>query len=198
MSAPETVPRERIREVVTKWKGNLKAAAAELGLDRNYLRRRCKQLRIDLDALRYPPTIEGQHPPPLFSLPPIVLTPGERCPSPRVVSTMVWGETKSVGAVYASVKWKPRLIGMQTAARDEQPIKTTRKPLAPTRLLPDQVEELREAKYDIQARFRTDLGESEILQQFFDEEFKLWKARKLAAAAAADKGGDGDGGDDVS
>jgi len=195
MSAPETVPRERIKEVVTKWKGNLKAAAAELGLDRNYLRKRCKQLRIDLDALRHPP-IEGQHPNPRFSLPPIVLTTGERCPPPRLVSTMTGGATKSVGAVYASARWKPRLIGMQTAARDEQPIKTTRKPLAPTRLLPDQQEVLREAKFDLQARFRTDLDESAILQQFFDEEFPGWKARKLAD----DKGGDGggEGGADVS
>ena len=196
MSAPETVPRERIREVVTKWKGNLKAAAAELGLDRNYLRRRCKQLRIDLDALRHP-SIEGQHTTPKFSLPPKVLTPGERCPPPRLVRTMAGGETNSVGAVYASARWKPRLIGMQTAARDEQPIKTTRKPLAPTRLLPDQQEVLREAKFDLQARFRTDLDESAILQQFFDEEFPGWKVRKLAAD---DKGGDGGGesGSDVS
>lgn len=191
MSAPETVPRERIREVVTKWKGNIQAAADELGLNRNNLRERVQRMGLDLEALRHP-TLEGRRYPSRVA-PPIKGSASPRGdPLSRVPPPLGGTARKSGTAIFQSGDGKPRLIGMQTAARDEQPIKTTRKPLAHTRLLPDQQEELREAKYDIQARFRTDLGESEILQQFFYEEFPGWKARKLAAA---DKGGDGGGGE---
>jgi tRNA G46 methylase TrmB len=69
-----------------------------------------------------------------------------------------------------------------TATKDEEaPIKSARIPQRPTRLLPEHQEQLREAKLDFGARFRIETDETAILNQFFEEEFQAWKAKKLAA-----------------
>ncbi len=48
------------------------------------------------------------------------------------------------------------------------------------RLRPDQLDALRDAKYDFQSKLRRDLREEDLLQRFFDEEFSEWLKRGLA------------------
>ena len=47
------------------------------------------------------------------------------------------------------------------------------------RLRPDQIEQLRNAKFDYQARHREEVEETELLRQFFDECFEDWIKRSL-------------------
>ena len=47
------------------------------------------------------------------------------------------------------------------------------------RIRPDQQEQLRQAKFDIQAAFREETTETQILEAFIGEEFPGWVQRKL-------------------
>jgi hypothetical protein len=49
----------------------------------------------------------------------------------------------------------------------------------PTRLKPEQLDRLREAKFDLQARYREDYDENRILWEFFDDGFDAWLKTKL-------------------
>lgn len=52
------------------------------------------------------------------------------------------------------------------------------------RLTPTQRQRLREARWDLQARFRVELNDELILGQFFDEAFAEWLRGKLEAGTA--------------
>lgn len=49
----------------------------------------------------------------------------------------------------------------------------------PPKLRPDQVDRLRDAKFDYQARHRMDADEGDLLRRFFDDAFSEWLKRAL-------------------
>jgi hypothetical protein len=53
------------------------------------------------------------------------------------------------------------------------------------RLQPPQVDELRDAKFDYQAKHRVEATEADILQRFFRECFPEWRARTCGAEKKA-------------
>jgi hypothetical protein len=52
-------------------------------------------------------------------------------------------------------------------------------------LPPDQIDEIRQAKYDLQARWRIELSDSKVVEIFIRKKFKEWVTEELAAAAPA-------------
>src|SRR5437867_2273928 len=50
---------------------------------------------------------------------------------------------------------------------------------APPRVLPAHVDRLREAKFDLSARYRVETDETAVLAQFIEEAFSGWLASKL-------------------
>lgn len=121
MPAPKRTPDAKVREALTVWRGNVKAAAGALGMSSNNLRKRMELLGIDLAALRGP-----------------------------------------------------------APATSEFPIRSTAR-RAPPRVLPAHVDRLREAKFDLAARYRLDFTEETVLQAFVEEAFSSWLAAKLEA-----------------
>jgi hypothetical protein len=65
---------------------------------------------------------------------------------------------------------------MPTLHTDEMQARTGKPPI---KLRPDQIDALREAKFDFQAKHRVEAGESDLLQKFFDESFTAWLKRCL-------------------
>ena len=62
----------------------------------------------------------------------------------------------------------------------ELPIKAKPTRYKLIRVRPDIQARLREAKYDLMARYRVDIDEQAILEQFFEEAFEGWLGGKLA------------------
>jgi len=86
----------------------------------------------------------------------------------------------SVAHIYTGPVPLRRFVGMQ-----DGPVTAARLPRV--RLRPDQLDRLRDAKYDFQAKHRTDLREEDLLQQFFDDEFVAWIKRGLATESKRKK-----------
>lgn len=61
------------------------------------------------------------------------------------------------------------------------PIRTAPRKRGPVRVLPTHEARLREAKFDLAARYRLDTDEAAILATFIEEAFPSWLAGKLAA-----------------
>lgn len=53
MAAPQKVSTAQVREAIERWRGNIVAAASDLGLSANALRERVDRLGIDLAAARH-------------------------------------------------------------------------------------------------------------------------------------------------
>ena len=68
----------------------------------------------------------------------------------------------------------PTLVRMPTAE-----VEMRRTKAGPIRLRPDQVDQLREAKFDFMAKHRAEAGESDLLQRFFDSAFGDWLKQAL-------------------
>ena len=66
-------------------------------------------------------------------------------------------------------------------AASPSPIKTRPRRPTPLRLLPAHEVLLREAKFDLAARYRVETDQNTILEQFIEEAFPAWLAVKLGA-----------------
>jgi hypothetical protein len=84
----------------------------------------------------------------------------------------------NVTAAAREVEMAPTNFRKRLAALGLQPARSAR---TVARLQPAQLDALRQAKYDIQARERRDLDESLILQRFFAAAFESWLRAELEA-----------------
>jgi len=75
---------------------------------------------------------------------------------------------KSGSVFFPKALSKPILDGVSAEA-----IARARR-LPTLRLRPDQIERLRNAKFDVNARFRRDADEAGLLRAFFDDAFPTW------------------------
>ncbi len=165
MSAPKRISDPAVVEALQRWAGNVTAAAEELGLARNNLYQRIYALGLDLEPVRIKHNGTEQ------------VSTGNASHRP---ARPVAGVQRSSTAIFPRPAKTPNLAPMETAVA----IQTRRTKPGPIRLRPDQVEALREAKFDFQAKHRTEVGESDLLQRFFDEGFAEWLKRCLEKKVA--------------
>jgi len=165
MGARKRVRDEAILESIQRWRGNVTAAAEELGLAPINLRKRLFALRVDLPLLRrlQRTDIPGIHGRNRSGMAPIASVPSHGN-APR---------KETEGSIFSVVAKRPRLgtVTTDVMMRPKAP--------APIRLTPPQVEKLRDAKFSLQYRLKEDITESAILQQFFEDGFNDWLSMKL-------------------
>ncbi len=174
MGAPTKVSEPEIRGALKVWRGNVAATAHVLGISETALRKRMKTLGIDGPALSFLRASTALHQPQPTSTPttqPVVMgTPN----SPP----------KNAAPNFPRLVKEPSLAIVQGA----EAVVTTRRrrpPMKVVRLRPDQVDLLRDAKFDYQAKHRQETEEGDLLQRFFDESFREWLKGALATKKEA-------------
>lgn len=163
MPAPKRISDEAVMEAIQLWRGKVEAAADRLGIAPNNLRKRLDALRVDLSLLR-----DGERYR-MSNTQPNVSNPSTRT-----------NRQKSAAPIYPGSGPRPIVPGMQSAAPS---LPTIPAKVKPTRLRPDHQERFREAKFDLQARFRMETDENRILEQFIDDCLDGWLRKKLAEKA---------------
>lgn len=161
MSARRRLPDSAILGAIQQWRGNVTAAADFLGIAPINLRKRLSGLGVDLSLLRRLKDT-GIH------------DTKQNVPIPmRVNATLQTSRNHSGGSIF------PRPAARATFAPVGEVMMPRPKPPAPIRLTPEQVERLRDAKFELQYHLRAEVSESVILQQFFEDEFSAWLKARL-------------------
>ena len=173
MSAPAKVSDEEIRRALKVWRGVVADARRALGISENALRKRLRSMGIGHEALSFfrsdnPPT----QPQPTTTFAPLPMGTNQR--------DGLNLHPKNGGHNYPRPVDPPTLRDVST-----EPITARRPQTKPPKLRPDQVDLLRDMKFDYQARHRTEADEGDLLQRFFDEAFPEWVKRALGAKAKA-------------
>ena len=154
MSAPAKVSEQEIRQALRMWGGNVAASANALGISETGLRKRMQALGLDGRALSFLRASTVHHQ-----------------PSPTMATnTQPAGlnqPPKSAGPNFPRRANAPTLGHMQTA--EGESVSGPRPRPVVIRLQPPQIEELRDAKFDYQAKHRMEASEAELLQRFFAE-----------------------------
>jgi hypothetical protein len=161
MGARKRLPDDAIIGAIQQWRGNVTAAAEALGLAPINLRKRLIGLGVDLSLLRRlkDTGIHGTT---------------RNVPIPMTQhGTTARTRNHSAGGIF------PRPAQRATFAPVGEVMMTRPKPPAPIRLTPDQVEKLRDAKFELQYHLRSEMSESSILQQFFEDSFAVWLKARL-------------------
>lgn len=167
-----------VRGAILRWRGNVTAAADELGIQPKNLRKRLETLGISLPALR-----SG-----LGSMGVGLVAPTDpsgtlrtECP-PEGSGTPLAVSGRKRGAGLSRRKGgaiNVRAVMTATEEQSEAPVRSAAGQKKPLRLLPSNQERLRDAKLDLGARHRVETDESTILNQFFEEAFDSWLRTKL-------------------
>jgi DNA-binding transcriptional LysR family regulator len=178
-----------------RWRGNVTAAADELGIQPKNLRKRLDTLGMDLAALRRGEGAEEAGT--MTPRDPRGPSPVRRPPEAPSASVRATGRKNESGLSRSGAS-APILRDVSTTAaameENEAPIKGVTVKPKPLRLLPANQERLRDAKLDLGARHRVETDESTILNQFFEEKFEPWLREKLEPAAAGKRKKNGGGG----
>lgn len=184
MPVAPRVPSQAVVNALITWRGNVEAAARDLGMARNSLYERIRRMGIDLEGIR---NVNPSKP-----VTPITKAVGvtgidrsDRSVQPRL------GAQKNASAIFPSDSNRRRLAGMEqaAAAADDKavPIKTAPRRHQPIRIKPDQRDQLQRAAWDLQSRFQAPTDESLILEQFIEEAFPGWLAGKVQKNGKAEK-----------
>jgi len=176
MSAPARRSVQEIVNVLLKYEGNVAATADELGMRRGSLYERLERLNLDPQSFR------------LSSAGKVSGMSGNRvaCPEVSGMVKQVEHVRKSASVLYPARRRERRLADVQTASAEVMAEDATFAG-KPARLSGAQRRQLREAKFDWQARYRVEIQESGILQQFFEERFEEWIKAKLTTKAKGEK-----------
>lgn len=70
-------------------------------------------------------------------------------------------------------------VPSSAAVENDDPIVSVRGKPQPARILPHHQEELRQAKFDFQAKYRTEISETKLLELFFGKCFQPWIREEL-------------------
>lgn len=178
---------QQIVNALIKWKGNVQAAAEDLGVRRNSLYERIERAQLDLQAFRE----AGASATPFPGMSGVsgmsgsvrqALSGGDRG---RVSGT----DRKNAGARYQRTAAKTTVSRMQQQPAEMPFASQPKRRLA--RIRPQDQERLRAAKIDLIAHFRSDeIDEQGILDQFIADCFEEWLAtqRGKNGAGVARKG----------
>lgn len=172
MPAPKRVPDAAVKEAIERWRGNVTAAAEDVGIHPNNLRKRLDSMGVDVRVLRSGPSVAVNHNPSTATL------RTDRNPSTG---------SRSGVAIFPAGGGSATL-GSKMEAQVEAPIRTVRPRRSPLRILPEHQEMLREAKLDFGATFRIETDENTILAQFIEEEFEGWARKKKRLSDGSDGG----------
>lgn len=164
MAAPLKVSTQEVVNALLARRGNVQAAAEDLGLTRNGLYDRIERLGLDLAGFRS----SGVR----------TVSPITTVPSMRSIRAPQVHASKTARDQFPSAARPPIVRAMDTAA-EELPIRAVPQRPRPLRLKPDHQDRLRDAKLDLGARYRIETNENAILDQFFDEAFEVWLESKL-------------------
>lgn len=169
MSAPTKVSEPQIGEALRIWRGTVADAARALAISENALRKRMKAMGIGPDALSLFRRQSLRHQPQ-----PSIPTPTK---GPTIISEPTvlppneghnWSESDRA-SMFSNVSTDVVLQRPQTK---------------PPKLRPDQVDRLRDFKFDYQARHRIEADEGDLLRRFFDEDFADWVRRTMASLSS--------------
>ena len=166
MSAHTKATDEQVRAALHTWRGNVAASADALGMSEYGLRKRMERLGIGARALSFWRSTTTHNQP-----------PATMHPSTQPVSKATGTHPqKPVSNNFSGRADSPTLLRMPTAEAAE-PVRRAK--AGPIRLEPEQVELLRDAKFDFMAKHRVEASESDLLQRFFRECFAEWSKRTL-------------------
>jgi hypothetical protein len=170
MGARKRLPDDAIIGAIQRWRGNVTAAADDLGLAPINLRKRLAGLGVDLPLLRRlkDTGIHGTY---------------QNIPAPqtipaRPVRPMDQNGRDSrkhvAGGIFPRPAARTTFAPVGTEAMMTRPKQPT-----PIRLTPEQIDKLRDAKFELQYHLRSEVNESAILQQFFEDGFEVWLKARL-------------------
>lgn len=186
MPAPVKVLPQTIVNALLKWRGNVVAAAGEVGMAPNSMYERIDRMGLDLKAIR---AQAGQQP--------VIPITGIKGVTGMPITAQTRPHTQKnalqAGPIFPDAPSGRRLGGMQQATApavtgsEAVPIKTAPRRHQPIRVKPDQRDLLQRAAWELQARFQAATDENLILEQFIEERFPEWLASKMETAEAGAK-----------
>jgi hypothetical protein len=168
MGAPQKVSTQDVVNALLARRGNVQAAAEDLGLTRNGLYARIESLGLDLQGFR--------------AARPSVVSPITVVPTMPSIARYSVHAPKNARDHYQAFQRRPIVPAMDQAAdaETELPIRSVPQRPRPLRLKPEHQDRLRDAKLDLGARYRIETNENAILDQFFAEAFEQWLRSKLS------------------
>jgi hypothetical protein len=194
MPAPIRIPPQAIVNALLKWRGNVVAAAGEVGMAPNSMYERIDRMGLDLAALRN------------SGAGPVTPITGNKGQGGDPVSGFAGGRASAqkkpaqAGPIFPAAGRERRLGGVMASATTDEaaevPIKTAPKRHQPLRLRPDLREALQRAAWQLQAHFQVATDENLILEQLVEESLAPFVQSKLEPASPArrkkaDKNGGG-------
>jgi hypothetical protein len=168
MAAPKRVSDETLLSALEARCWNIRATADDLGLQPKSVYKRLATLGISPQAARQAFLNSGSDSSRRHDLSKAAASHQ----SERVLSSVA-NVAKSGSVFFPKPPSRPILGGVSASA-----IRAAR-PLPTPRLRPDQLERLRDAKFDVHARLRSDVDETGLLREFFDDAFETWIASVL-------------------
>jgi hypothetical protein len=172
MGAPRRVSDRAIVEAFQRWQGNLSAAASEVGIARQNFRERLRLLGFDIQGFRARVSLSlpSKHTGTVEAFRNVSTGPTgtERAGGPRAMSGK-----QHAGVIYSAESEEPIFGRVESmGSLPERPVR-----MPTVRLRPEQIEQLRDLKFDYQAKTRREVREEDLLRRFFDECFPEWLER---------------------
>lgn len=172
MPAPVKVTSQAIMNALLKWRGNVVAAAGEVGMAPNSMYERIDRMGLDLAAIRSTSAVN-----PVTPINTVKHVTGNKGGTHDKVRAQE--SARQAGTVYPSRPRGGSMGVMQATAEDDVPIKTGPRRHVPLRLKPEQRDMLQSAAWKLQAHFQAPTDENLILEQYIEEGFAEWFAAKL-------------------
>ena len=170
MGAPKRVPDAVVSATILRWRGNVKAAAAEVRMKPESLRTRVRALGIDLDALRNSKMATPEWPG----------GPVRAGMTLRAVigvgAGIVAGGPRSSRALYRGEGEGPTFANVSSTVSD-----FGRRMDKPIRVQPEHGDRIRSGRRRLSAEADTDLDDTQLLAEFIEEGFEDWLKGKLEA-----------------
>jgi len=168
MGAPKRVPDEVVSATILRWRGNVKAAAAEVRMKPESLRTRVRALGIDLDALRNSKVATPKWPggPVRAGM---TLRGGI-----AVGAGIVAGGPRSSCALYRGEGEGPTFASVSSAMPE-----FGRRADKPIRVEPRHGDRIRSGRRRLSVEADTDLDDTQLLAEFIEEGFEGWLKAKL-------------------
>jgi hypothetical protein len=161
MAAPKLRSDADVKCAIERWRGNVRAAADELGIKPDNLRARLKVLAVDLEGLRKRGAPFRDH--------------KRGTPQGPVMRPMgsgaanAGGGRESLGAPFPAGGARSKLVVMSSAVPE-----LARRGEKPIRVLPDHADRIRRGRRRLSAEADSDVDDSALLAQFIEEQFESW------------------------
>ena len=167
--AQARIPKDDIVAALTRWEGNVKAAAEDLGIRRRSLYERIERSQLDLDAFR-PSKSE------------VPMPAAEKVSVAQIQAALQASDGNIVAAsneLGVSAKCLRKRITAYELAEIRTRANKGRRVSRNLTLRPEMFDLLREAKFDLAARLRIELTEVDVLKRFMADRFEGWLQEQL-------------------